>query len=334
MIPSNSFLQFSSYKSRPFCVLLRKLLRIIILIICILFILIFIIYFSGYQNFQGLNRFGSNQTLNHKSHINANDQETIDQSEETFIFIITPTYKRLERLAEMTRLSQTLMHVENIKWIVVEDGYKTVPAVESILKRSGIPYIYIATTTKTGFPTRGWCQRNEALKYLRKNYANYENNAVVYFADDDNTYDIRLFDNYIRQVETIGVWAVGLVGTALVEAPHVEHGLITSWDILVLKHRKFGVDMAGFAVNLQLILRTNAAFHRYCRNFAPENCFLVQLGIPLEMVRPFGWNDQPKELLVWHTKSIKDYPRNGSSHGYVTEAKNDEDYNSKNSENQ
>jgi hypothetical protein len=55
----------------------------------------------------------------------------------------------------------------------------------------------------------GDTQRNFGLDYLRKTYANYKGNAVVYLADDDNSYDTRLFNKYIRKVRTIGIWAVG-----------------------------------------------------------------------------------------------------------------------------
>ena len=55
----------------------------------------------------------------------------------------------------------------------------------------------------------GWTHRNAALRYIRKRYQGYKQEGVIYFADDDNSYDVRLFDNYIRKVKTIGVWAVG-----------------------------------------------------------------------------------------------------------------------------
>lgn len=59
------------------------------------------------------------------------------------------------------------------------------------------------------FLERGWTHRNLGLEYIRKNYKDFNGNAVVYFADDDNSYDIRLFDKYIKKVKTIGIWAVG-----------------------------------------------------------------------------------------------------------------------------
>jgi galactosylgalactosylxylosylprotein 3-beta-glucuronosyltransferase 3 len=49
---------------------------------------------------------------------------------------------------------------------------------------------------------------------------------------------------------------LGLVGSAKVEAPHVENGVITNWDVVYYPERTFAVDMAGFGVNLDLILNS------------------------------------------------------------------------------
>uniref|UniRef100_A0A914ZMT6 Galactosylgalactosylxylosylprotein 3-beta-glucuronosyltransferase n=1 Tax=Parascaris univalens TaxID=6257 RepID=A0A914ZMT6_PARUN len=234
------------------------------------------------------------------------------------IIVITPTHKRPERLADMTRFSQTLSHIKNLHWVVIEDGNQTVEIVERILDRSGLPYVYFFTTTEAGFPKRGWTHRNQGLAYVRKNYRNFNRPGVVYFADDDNSYDIRLFDRYIRKVKTIGIWAVGLSGTALVEAPHVVNGTIVGWDVVYAPKRKFATDMAGFAVNLDLILNSNASFHRGCIKNVPESCFLQQFNIPKEKVQPFGFDDKPKEILVWHTKT-RNIGTKGGSHGYIVE---------------
>lgn len=59
---------------------------------------------------------------------------------------------------------------------------------------------------------KGWSQRNLALTYLRNNYQflPFKNQkCIIYFADDDNSYDIRVFNEYIKNVETTGFWAVG-----------------------------------------------------------------------------------------------------------------------------
>jgi beta-1,3-glucuronyltransferase len=36
--------------------------------------------------------------------------------------VITPTYPRYAQIAELTRLGQTLQHVQNLIWIVAEDA--------------------------------------------------------------------------------------------------------------------------------------------------------------------------------------------------------------------
>ncbi|PAV63775.1 hypothetical protein WR25_26293 isoform B [Diploscapter pachys] len=214
------------------------------------------------------------------------------------------------------------MHVKNLHWIVVEDDNKTSVAVERILYRSGISYVYLHTTTEKGMPSRGWAHRNLAIKYAIDNYKPGRK-AVLYFADDDNTYDIRLFDKYIRRVKNIGFWAVGLSGSAKVEAPKVNgSGTIVAWDVVFAPKRDFAIDMAGFAVNMKLMHKTKPSFNKQCQKeykVGPETCFLKQFGLKKEKLEPFGWDDKPKEILVWHTQTVKTKKTGGADHGYVFE---------------
>uniref|UniRef100_A0A1I7SVH9 Galactosylgalactosylxylosylprotein 3-beta-glucuronosyltransferase n=1 Tax=Bursaphelenchus xylophilus TaxID=6326 RepID=A0A1I7SVH9_BURXY len=171
------------------------------------------------------------------------------------IIVITPTKQRPERLADLTMLAQTLKQVGNLYWVVVEDADKTADLVSDLLARTGINHTYLATTNH-GLPCRGWAQRNLALDYLRQNKDKFNEKDVIYFADDDNGYDLRLFDQYIRKVDVMGVWAVGIPGNALVEAPKVENGKVVGWHSAYLPDREFATDMAGFALNFGLVVST------------------------------------------------------------------------------
>jgi len=59
------------------------------------------------------------------------------------LYIITPTYRRPEQLAELTRLGYTLKHVVNLLWLVIEDANATNPLVGHTLDRIGVPYEYM-----------------------------------------------------------------------------------------------------------------------------------------------------------------------------------------------
>jgi hypothetical protein len=62
-------------------------------------------------------------------------------------------------------------------------------------------------------PPRGVRQRNVGLAYLRDRFANQPApRGVVYFADDDNTYDVRLFEEVSKRVNliTITSWSLKL----------------------------------------------------------------------------------------------------------------------------
>ena len=49
--------------------------------------------------------------------------------------MITPTHSRLTQKADLTRLCHTLMHVDNLHWIVVEDSYEKTSLVTRFLAR-------------------------------------------------------------------------------------------------------------------------------------------------------------------------------------------------------
>ena len=128
------------------------------------------------------------------------------------IYMITPTYSRWTQKADLSRLCYTLMHIQNLHWIVVEDSDSKTELVTRILSGNYSCKIPLSTHLNVRTPvahrrrpkdpiymkSRGVLQRNIALVWLREaaNAGMLWNNqsGVVYFGDDDNTYDLRLFD--------------------------------------------------------------------------------------------------------------------------------------------
>lgn len=114
-----------------------------------------------------------------------------------------PATDRLVQKAELVRLSQTLLHVKGLHWIVVEDAPARTPLVSTLLAQSGLSFTHLHVETPpelqrqesdpTWLRPRGVEQRNRALQWLREN-RQPSDPGVVYFADDDNTYSLRLFE--------------------------------------------------------------------------------------------------------------------------------------------
>jgi len=59
------------------------------------------------------------------------------------LYIITPTYRRAEQIAELTRMAQTLMHVQNLHWLVIEDAENRTQLVSDLLQRTGISHDHL-----------------------------------------------------------------------------------------------------------------------------------------------------------------------------------------------
>lgn len=125
------------------------------------------------------------------------------------IYLVTPTVSKETQIADLTRLRNTLLLVPKIVWIIIEDSESKTNRLRSFLKDSNVEFVHLNFKTlkseqlnKTA-PSRhkGIGQRNEALKWLRDKTNKANKNGVVFFADDDNVYDRRLFEE-VRAKET------------------------------------------------------------------------------------------------------------------------------------
>ncbi|XP_007442136.1 galactosylgalactosylxylosylprotein 3-beta-glucuronosyltransferase 3 isoform X1 [Python bivittatus] len=227
------------------------------------------------------------------------------------IYVITPTYARLVQKAELVRLSQTLMHVKNLHWIVVEDAPSKTPLVSELLVQRNLPFTHLHAETpkehkrKESDPNwlkpRGVEQRNLAIQWLREN-RQLTDPGVVYFADDDNTYSLRLFDE-IRFTKRVSVWPVGLVGGLRFERPLVENGKVVGFYTAWKPNRPFPIDMAGFAVALSLLLANREARFDLLAERGYLESSLLQSLVSMEELEAKA--DNCTKVLVWHTRTEK-----------------------------
>ncbi|XP_069982857.1 galactosylgalactosylxylosylprotein 3-beta-glucuronosyltransferase I [Penaeus vannamei] len=238
----------------------------------------------------------------------------------TTIYVITPTYARPHQKAELTRLKSVFLHIPALHWIVIEDAEAKTELVTRFLETSGLEYTHLHQATPPAwklkekdpswYKPRGVLQRNAGIEWLRKTFASDKNaKGVVYFADDDNTYSIELFKE-MRDTSTVSVWPVALVGGVMVERPHVSPardpkgshnviGWLTGWR----PERPFATDMAGFAVNMSLLLRReNVYFSLDSQRGHLESDFLAKI-ITMAQLEPKA--ELCTKVYVWHTRTEK-----------------------------
>nr|XP_061794968.1 galactosylgalactosylxylosylprotein 3-beta-glucuronosyltransferase 1-like [Nerophis lumbriciformis] len=218
------------------------------------------------------------------------------------IFFITPTYARPVQKADLTRLSNTLLHVRNLHWIVVEDSTQKTSLVSRFLNKTGLKYTHLTALSPTFKTiTKGTLQRNAGLSWLRQTF-DVKNHppGVVYFGDDDNSYSLQLFEE-MRWTKRVSVWPVAFVGGAWYETPKVNNlGKFNGWDVKYDPSRKFATDMAGFAINLDLILSKPKAFFNLNIAGGYEGTLLRDL-VTREDLEPKAANCT--QILVWHTRT-------------------------------
>lgn len=63
------------------------------------------------------------------------------------IYAITPTYWRLVQKAELTRISQTLMLIPNVHWVVIEDSETKTDLVHNLILNSKLIVTHLNAKT-------------------------------------------------------------------------------------------------------------------------------------------------------------------------------------------
>ena len=92
------------------------------------------------------------------------------------------------------------MHVPNFVWVVVEDSSVKTNVVRHVLHNCHVNSIHLNVVTSRESKRagqRGVEQRNAGLQWARsycKDQCASNCSGIVYFMDDDNKYDLRLFE--------------------------------------------------------------------------------------------------------------------------------------------
>ena len=119
-----------------------------------------------------------------------------------------------------------------------------------------MPQIYRQSemVKKFGLP-RGVAGRRAALKWI-KEHSGIPDDSIVYFADDDNSYDVKLFTEELIQTREISMFPVGLIRPLGISSPLLDY---RNKVVGFIKESKFGrdreypIDMGGFAFSVGLI---------------------------------------------------------------------------------
>jgi len=243
----------------------------------------------------------------------------VNDASSPVIYAVTPTYYRPVQMAELTRLCNTFLLVPNFHWILVEDSKAKTELVTRFLANCGVAYTHLNAQTppedkmsdaqlesnKRHVRPRGVLQRNEGLFWLRE-HARLNGGAVdgvIYFADDDNSYNVKIFEE-MRHTRKVSVWPVALVGGLMIEKPKVEKGSVIGWDVAWGPKRPFALDMAGFAVNYNHFLsRTKAKFAYQVKVGHQETEFLRHLVKDLSELEPKA--EMCTKVYVYHTRTSR-----------------------------
>ena len=160
-----------------------------------------------------LSRRSEHNSVDNNSHASANNATSRSSLQDNYnevpaggdsfssptVWVVTPTFYRPEQKPELTRVAQALLPVSHfVHWIIIDDisqgSEESLKDLKGFLERFMISFTLLKSSppsgkTKIVGKPRGVGGRQAAMSWIRKN----TREGVVYFADDDNTYDSEIF---------------------------------------------------------------------------------------------------------------------------------------------
>lgn len=235
--------------------------------------------------------------------------ETVD---EPVIYVVTPTHFRPTQRADLIRLGNTLKNVPRVHWIVVEDLSKPSDSVFDLLSRSKVwKWTHMGLGQAYGIGDkqvyREIDQRNAGIaKVVELTQDKGPNRGVLYFADDSNAYDLQLFEE-MRNIRRVGCWAVGFSGGNRYERCTIDHdtSVVTGFVSGYMANRKFVVDMAGFAVNVDMLFENraqNLPFH-FSHSSQPGHAETDFVELFIDNISLLEARGNCTKVWVWQTRT-------------------------------
>lgn len=228
------------------------------------------------------------------------------------LIILTTTYHNEKRPEYIERCISVFCRVPEIYWILVEDGSSPDPQITQMIQKSKIPYCYLA---KGPTCDKGNSQKNFGLSYIH----DHQLTGIVYLADDDNYWDIRLFQE-IRKTKKVSVFPIGNLGPNGIERPLVRNSRIVGWDA-GWESRMYPVDWGAIAFDANLLQSIDPPLLRgygktedehandygYLKyRMETENEFLKKLITHRDELEPLC--EECTQCYVWHNQPLGEAP--------------------------
>ena len=199
------------------------------------------------------------------------------------LFIITPTYERVTQFPDLINVVQSIAvsHIPT-QLIIVEDTHfefcsKTVQRIKNLYNYPNSLINFTLLTQESPLnkhELRGWKQRNTALNWAVdyvKNFKSRTNKMVVYFADDDNTFNSDIFKEFtkigkIDKKHTVGMLPIGGIKNDEWNNSGIHGNTFQCRENIVVQihnkfeaNRHFPVDMANFAFKMDKLISAGSS---------------------------------------------------------------------------